>query len=117
MCLGACSVGNWLLLGVSVGEGLFIEETLTCILLSYQPRGMRLPLPFSNVESMCSTNWFDSNSLPDSFKCSPFLVNNSLLLTISVMPTCVKLFASLSSLLLKDLIVLLICEWSITSYP
>jgi hypothetical protein len=77
--LGACSVGNWQLIGVSVGEGLVIEEALTCGFLSYHPRVMGLTVTSSNIENMCSTDWFDNNSLPDSFRCSPCLVNKSLL--------------------------------------
>jgi hypothetical protein len=108
--LGACSVGNWQLIGVSVWEDPFIEEALTCGFLSYHPRVMGLTLTSSSIENKCSTNWFDNNSLPDSFRCSPCLVNKRLLLTISIILTWLKIFASLSNLLLKDLIVLLTCE-------
>ena len=110
MRLGACSVGNWLLIGVSAWEGLVIEETLTCRFLSYHLRVMSLTLTSSSNENICSANWFDYNSLPDLFRCSPCLVNKSLLLTILIILTWLKILASLSNLLLKDLIVVLTCE-------
>ena len=84
MRLDACSVGNWQLIGVSVRESLVIEEALTCGSLSYHTRFMGLTLTSSNIENMCSTNWFDNNSLPHSFRCSSCLVNKSLLLTFSI---------------------------------
>jgi len=47
--LGACSVGNWQVIGVNVWEGLVIEEALTCGFLSYHPRVMGLTLTFMCV--------------------------------------------------------------------
>ena len=79
MHLGACSVGNWQLIEVSVWESLVIEEALTCGFLSYHPRVVGLTLTSCSIENICSTVWFDNNSLPDSFRCSPCLVNKSLL--------------------------------------
>ena len=77
MRLGACSVDNWQVIGVSAWEGLATEETLTCRFLSYHPRVMGLILTSSGIENICSGNWFDNNSFPDSFRCSP-CVNKSL---------------------------------------
>jgi len=68
VCLGACSVGNWQVIGVSVWEGLVIEEALTCDFLLYHPRVMGLTLTSCSIENICSTNWFDNNSVPDSFR-------------------------------------------------
>ena len=102
MHLGACSVGNWQLIEVSVWESLVIEEALTCGFLSYHPRVVGLTLTSCSIENICSTVWFDNNSLPDSFRCSPCLVNKSLLLTFSIILIWQKIFASLSKLLLKE---------------
>jgi hypothetical protein len=99
MYLGVCSVDNWQFIGVSTWEGLVIEDILTCRFLSYHPRVMGLTLTFSSTESICSTNWFDNNSLPDSFRCNPCLVNIILLLTILIILTWLKILASLSNLL------------------
>jgi hypothetical protein len=87
MHLGACSVVSWLLIEVSAWEGLVIEETLTCSFLSYHLKVMGLTLISSSNENICSANWFDNNSLPDSFRCGPCLVNESLLLTILIILT------------------------------
>ena len=78
MRLGACWVGNWQLMGVCVWEVLVIEEALTFGFLSYHPRVAGLTLTSSSIQNICSTKWFDNNSLPDSFRCSPCLVNKSL---------------------------------------
>jgi hypothetical protein len=65
---------------------------------------------------ICDTNWFDNISLPNTFKCELCLVCNSLLLTISLIVTWLKIFASLLSLPLKSLIELFRREQSRVSY-
>ena len=56
MRLDACSIDNWLLIGVCAWEGLVIEETLTCRFLSYHPRVMGLTLTSSSNENICRAN-------------------------------------------------------------
>jgi len=110
MRVGACSVNSWQLLGVSAWEGLSIEEELTCRFLSKHPRVIGLTLTSSSTVNMCSTNWFRNNCLPVSYRCSPCWVNKSLLLQGSIILTWLKIFASLSNLLLRALFLLLICK-------
>ena len=78
MRLAACSVDSWQFVRVNAWEGLVIEETFICRILSYHPRVTGLIPTYSSNENICSTNWFDNNSLPDSFRCSPCLVNKSI---------------------------------------
>ena len=70
----------------------------------------------SNTENKCSTNRFDNNSFPESFRCSPCQVYKNLLLAGSIILTWLQIFASFCNLLFRALIILLICESFVMSY-